>query len=103
MNHETNIGVRLQDSIAQPNIERSLDQPAETQRDGTPRIKVRIISYRSRFLDITNLTGGAKYIEDALVTAGLIPDDSPEFIDCTVSQEKALGKDQRTVIIIEYP
>jgi len=61
---------------------------------------VTIHSQRSRLLDYTNLVGGCKQLEDALVSLGLLVDDKPAWVeDLKVTQ--ATGKPYFTEIIIE--
>lgn len=60
--------------------------------------KVEIISRRSRLLDKDNLYGGCKGLIDSLKFYGLIVDDSPEWCDLEVSQEKS--KDEKTIVKI---
>ena len=63
------------------------------------RYQVSVVSYRRKLLDPDNLTGGCKYFIDGLRYAGLIPDDAPDKITLTVSQEKVKA-DERTEITI---
>lgn len=70
-------------------------------RDARSRV-VRITSFRCKLLDPgANLWGSTKYVEDSLKYAGLLHDDSEEFIQITVHQEKVkTRKEERTEIII---
>lgn len=65
------------------------------------RMRVRITSYRERMLDPDNLVSGCKSLIDALKRSGLIYDDSGDWIDLDVSQEKAPVRRERTVVEIE--
>lgn len=67
----------------------------------TRPIKLGIISHRVRLLDITNLYGGAKAIPDGLKRLGYLVDDSPKWCDLTVTQEKCIKAEERTVITME--
>ena len=49
--------------------------------------KVIFTSYRSRTLDTDNLSGGLKYLRDALKDMRLIHDDSPKWLDAEYRQE----------------
>lgn len=60
---------------------------------------VTIHQVRRRKFDHDNLTASCKHILDALVSAGLIVDDSPGWIALKVTQET--GKEHRTEITIE--
>lgn len=70
--------------------------------DLKPTLKaVKIISYRSRFLDEQdNLRYGVKALMDALKWAELIVDDSPEWCKVTVEQIKCKRKEERTEVRI---
>jgi Holliday junction resolvase RusA-like endonuclease len=61
--------------------------------------RVRIHSQRARKLDYDNLVGGAKTLIDALKRAGMIVDDSPEWLEVTYTQ--ATGKPYHTLITFE--
>jgi hypothetical protein len=52
------------------------------------RCELLIISYRRRVLDKDNLYGGVKPIVDAIRDLDLIVDDSPQWLDLTVDQER---------------
>lgn len=92
---------RLRNSVSKQDVARALDQTSQTK---PRRIKVRIISHRTRLLDSDNCTGGSKALTDALVKAGLLPGDSPELIDITVEQIKISKRSGRyTRIEIDYP
>jgi len=61
---------------------------------------VRIILYRKhRRFDKDNAYGGCKMVVDAIRELGLIYNDSPKWLDLTVSQE--LSKTPETHIMIE--
>lgn len=62
------------------------------------RFRVSVVSYRTRLIDPDNLT--PKYFIDAARYAGLIPDDSAEHIELSVTQKKD-SKNPRTEITIE--
>lgn len=55
-------------------------------KDKEKRI-VRFMSFRPGMLDIGNLAGGFKPLEDALVDLKLIFDDSPKYADITYFQK----------------
>lgn len=74
---------------------------AQGETQGAPRVAVRIQSYRTRYLDVDNLTGGTKFLLDGLRYAGAIPGDRPQDIELTVEQFKVKRiKDERTEIIL---
>ena len=57
-------------------------------------------SYRARLCDPDNIV--VKGVLDGLVDAGVLPDDSAEFVSgLTVEQVKCRKADERTVIIVE--
>lgn len=64
------------------------------------KMKVRITSYRARYLDPDRLYSGATLLVDALRRTRLIKNDSPHWIDLQVGQEID-SKNMRTKITIE--
>lgn len=48
------------------------------KRSGEKGFVLRFICYKKRLIDYSNLS--IKYIEDSIVEAGLLPDDSPNFV-----------------------
>ncbi len=60
-----------------------------------------ITLYHSRLFDKDNSYGACKVIFDALKTNRLIVDDSPEWLEATVKQEKCKHKDRHTIIRVE--
>lgn len=48
--------------------------------------KVEVMSYRVSLLDPDNLAGGMKILWDALIAAGVIYDDGPNFLTAVVGQ-----------------
>ena len=99
--HETQTSLRLQSPKPEQIICHEPLGSSQGKTEGSPGIAVRIRSFRSRLLDIDNLC--AKSIVDGLRYAGLIPDDTPQDISLTVSQEKCQAKEERTEIEITYP
>lgn len=73
---------------------RILDKPPQQ------KMKVRITSYRARFLDPDRLYAGATLLVDALRKTRLIKNDSPHWIDLKIGQEID-SKNIRTKITIE--
>jgi len=61
--------------------------------------KVEIFSYRKQLLDPDNLVGSVKLLLDAIEEAGLIWEDSPEYLSLSVFQEID-KKNPRTEVII---
>lgn len=84
----------LQGAKPEPTVRHEPLAAAQGKAAGSPRIVVRIASFRVRLLDPDNLAGGAKYIVDGLRYAGLIPDDSPDQIILEVSQKKVTNRNQ---------
>lgn len=66
-----------------------------TAREEVKR-KVTITSYRKGTLDHDNLVGGCKPLMDALVAAGWLYDDAPEWVEVEYRQE--YDKDERTEV-----
>jgi len=62
------------------------------------RVEVEIVRRCGRFYDQVNLEGACKYLEDALVHARIVVDDSPEHMTRVVRQEKA-PKGERGVVV----
>jgi len=60
------------------------------------KCRVAITLHRKRLQDPDNATGSVKPVVDALVRNGWLVDDSPEYLELVVREEKS--KDQRTVI-----
>lgn len=90
---EDNARTRLQDPLDQPVPLETLADKTPAKERGRVRVTVRIVSLRSRRLDETNLRGGVKFLEDALVARGLIPGDAPGDIVLSVEQTKVKRKD----------
>ena len=63
--------------------------------------RVTITLYHSRLFDKDNAYGACKVIFDALKAQGLIVDDSPEWLEASVKQEKCKHKERHTVIELE--
>jgi len=75
---------------------------SKTQERNPSRSIIRITSFRTRLIDPDNLC--AKYFVDGLRYAGIIPDDRPQDIELTVTQEKvATIAEERTEIEITKP
>ena len=70
--------------------------PRETGDAG--RVRVRVVSFRARLCDPDNLC--PKYFIDCLRYAGLIADDTPEYITLEVRQVRCRRAEQRTEIVI---
>ena len=68
-------------------------------KDLQHRARVTITAERKRLLDKDGLYGGIKPVLDALVRLEFIVDDSPEWIDLDVQQEKS--PNMQTIIRIE--
>lgn len=70
---------------------------ARKARD-TGRVRVRVVSFRSRLCDPDNLC--PKYFIDCLRYAGFIADDAPECITLEVRQVRCRRDEERTEILI---
>ena len=58
---------------------------------GQEKRTVKFMSFRPGMLDVGNLAGGFKPLEDAMVDLKLIFDDSPKFADITYFQKRIRG------------
>lgn len=91
-----------QDRVPQPDPQPEPvgKRQAEASRSG--RCFVSITSRRKKLIDPrANLYGGSKYVEDALVYAGALPDDTEAASQGVVTQEKVgKGEPEETVIRI---
>lgn len=61
--------------------------------------KLKITSYRNRLIDIDNIC--VKFIIDGLVEAGVLVDDSPEFVE-SVEVLQVKSKDEKTLVEIKF-
>lgn len=68
-----------------------------------PIVKMRctVVLAHSRHFDYDNAFGAVKPLIDALKRWALIFDDSPEYLDLEVQQQKCKRKDGHTVIVLE--
>lgn len=67
-------------------------------RTAARKREVKITRYSARTLDVDNLVGGCKPLVDALVTAGVLVDDSPEWVTVTYAQGKERRVFGRTLV-----
>jgi len=73
---------------------------AKGKEGDTGRFRVRVTSFRRRLTDQANLA--PKFFIDCLRYAGVIPDDSPQAIDYTITQVKVRKKEEeRTEIEVD--
>jgi len=63
--------------------------------------RVEIYSYRKQLLDPDNLVGSVKLLLDAIEEAGLIWDDSPEYLSLSVFQEIDRHNPRTEIVIKE--
>ena len=70
---------------------RSMLMPKCNRDRRKTRIKIVIVSYRTKVLDNDNLIGGCKAILDALVKLNWLYDDSPEYV--TVQYKQFIDKE----------
>ncbi len=61
--------------------------------------KITIVNFRKKLIDIDNIS--AKAVIDGLVHAGVLVDDSPEFVS-SVTTKQLWSKDERTIIQITW-
>lgn len=64
------------------------------------KMRVIIKLHHSRLYDKDNAYGAVKPVVDALVSTGLLKDDTCHWLELTVEQVKSTRKDKRTVIEI---
>jgi len=86
-------------------LERDLVQgpesPASAQAggQGRGRFQLVVVSYRSRLIDCSNAC--VKWIEDAIVKTGLMPDDGPQYCPAPrFIQAKVRKSEERTEIYL---
>ncbi len=65
------------------------------------KMRLRVILAHSRSYDEDNAYGACKPVIDALKRWQLIFDDSPQYLDLTIEQEKCPRKQRHTVIELE--
>ena len=86
--------VKKVDQSPSRNEEKRKDSCAESTR-----YQLVVISYRPRLIDSSN--GCVKWIEDAVVNAGLMPDDAPQYCAAPIfHQIKVPGIEQRTEVYL---
>jgi len=90
------------DPVPQPDPQHEPVAKGQAQARGSGRCFVSITSRRKKLIDPrANLYGGSKYIEDALVYAGALPDDTEAASQGVVTQEKVgKGEAEETIIRI---
>jgi hypothetical protein len=94
----------LSPAKSKPHPRDALGNLTEGSDKSLERITIRFVSCCIRFRDADNLAGGCKNLLDGLSKAGLIPDDSPEYVSVTYEQEKVRTKlDERIEIFITRP
>jgi hypothetical protein len=65
------------------------------------KMRVSVTLCHSRFFDKDNAYGACKPLVDGLKTWGLVRDDTAEFLELTVEQEKCPHKQRHTIIDLE--
>jgi hypothetical protein len=94
---------RLPDPIPQLDPLVPLVKTPQTQTKGKTRINLRIERISVKLQDYDNFVGGTKPLTDQLRYSGLIPDDNPESISATYTQQKCRHKkDEKTIVTIIY-
>jgi hypothetical protein len=79
---------RISHTVSKPNPWPALDAAQQGEEKGQERIVLRIVRKSTRLLDADNLAGGCKPLIDQVRYAGLIPDDSPDKVEITFTQQK---------------
>jgi hypothetical protein len=82
----------------QPIVWPALDRPQPREEKSPQRTVLRITRRSSRMLDADNFAGGCKPLIDQVRYAGLIPDDSPDKVEITFTQEKVKKGQEGTLI-----
>ena len=99
---KVNFGLRTR--VVKQDVRTTVVHSAPREAKSHERISVGIVLYRVRLLDKENAYGATKPLTDCLCKVGLIPDDSTEDIDLTVTQQKVQKRiDQHTEVRIDYP
>lgn len=62
-------------------------------------VRIEIISYRHRLIDIDNIC--VKFVIDGLVSAKVLPDDSPEFVE-SVTVKQVKSAEEKTLVKIKF-
>lgn len=91
---------RISHSIVEPAVRATLDCPKHRKEKSSERVTLRITRRASRLLDADNFAGGCKPLIDQVRYAGLIPDDSPDKVEITFTQEKVKKGQEGTLIEI---
>ena len=98
----TIIGCNAADSSAdlEPVAGHASLEAKEGQRFNSP-VRITVVSYRSRLCDADGVS--AKASIDGLVHAGILPDDSPQFVaEVCYRQVKVKNREEeKTLLIIE--
>jgi hypothetical protein len=101
LQHELKASCPLQSPQPQPPVRHEPLAAGEGKKEGSSRVIVRITSFRQRLVDADNACG--KSLVDGLRYAGLIPNDRPQDIELTVTQEKCGKKEERTEVELVLP
>lgn len=92
-------GVRDPEPQREPSSALAGSAPGKKERPF--RARLRITRFGCRLLDPDNLQGGVKPLVDCIKESGLIWDDSPDWLELDVRQQKVARKDeQRTEVEI---
>ena len=87
-------------TVCVANVERGAgDEQVETEKATrfNGQVSIRVHSIRKRLTDADGIC--SKYAIDAVVDAGILPDDSPKYVT-EVSHTQEKGKEEKTFIII---
>lgn len=92
------VAARLSHAVLKPVARPTLDRAEHREEKGQERITLRITRRAARLLDADNFAGGCKPLIDQVRYAGLIPDDSPDKVEITFTQQK-VKKGQEGMLI----
>lgn len=100
---EANLNSGLQDSQQQRVCGTALDQEIQGKPESYERAHVCFTAFTARPTDPDNIGGGCKALLDAIKKLGLIPDDSPDYIELEIKQRRVDHVSQeKTLIEIQY-
>ena len=94
------VAARLSHAVAKPAFRPTLDRAEHGKEKGQERLTLRITRRAARLLDADNFAGGCKPLIDQVRYAGLIPDDSPDKVDITFTQQKVKKGEEGILIEI---
>jgi Holliday junction resolvase RusA-like endonuclease len=75
-------------------------QSAKIKEVNTP-LTIHLTTYTKRKRDVDGTIVGVKYIQDAMVEMGLIPDDTPEYVETIILNWKKATGEEKIVCILQ--